>query len=285
MTKVLYLYDEITPVLAKDFVAQMAKLRADEPVTIAVNSPGGNVMAGDAIAAAIDRHAGRTTARVDGIAASAASFIAMFCDRVVMAAGAHIMVHCPYASMVGSADDLTAAAEVLRAIEVRYVATYATRTGLSEAEIRRMLVAETWLAAGRAVELGFADEVDRELVTARSVAKAVLKLAHVPAAVAGMANGEAAQGDARRDRQLQRRREALRAQLRQMQRQTMQDQLAARDVRARQDARAAMRKLAARVRIDDACRDAAERAETRRRLALDYYFDATRTPREQRRYD
>ena len=64
--------------------------------------------AGDAIAAAIDRHKGTTTCRIDGVAASAASFIAMFADRIIMARGSFLMIHCPWATMAGTADDLRA---------------------------------------------------------------------------------------------------------------------------------------------------------------------------------
>ena len=93
MTKVLLLYDEITPTGAKEFVREITKLSPTAEITIAINSPGGSVPAGDAIAAAIDRHKGPTTCRIDGVAASAACYIAMFCDRIVMASGSFLMIH------------------------------------------------------------------------------------------------------------------------------------------------------------------------------------------------
>ena len=117
MTKVLLLYDEISPAGAKAFVSEITKLSPTAAVTIAINSPGGSVPAGDAIAAAIDRHRGTTTVRIDGVAASAASYIAMFCDRIVMARGSFLMLHWPFVSMVGTADDLTNTAAALRASE------------------------------------------------------------------------------------------------------------------------------------------------------------------------
>ena len=125
--------------------------------------------AGDAIAAAIDRHKGTTTCRIDGVAASAASFIAMFADRIVMARGSFLMIHCPWATMAGTADDLESTAGTLRGIERRYCRTYAARSGMPEAEVMRMMKAETWLDAARAVELGFADEIDAALARAAAV--------------------------------------------------------------------------------------------------------------------
>ena len=117
--KVLLLYDEITQASAKEFVRELTKLSPTAEVTIAINSPGGSVPAGDAIAAVIDRHKGTTTCRIDGVAASAASYIAMFASRIVMARGSFLMVHCPWATMAGTADDLESTVGTLRAIEAR----------------------------------------------------------------------------------------------------------------------------------------------------------------------
>ena len=187
MTKILMLYDEITPALAKEFVGQMAKLSPTAEVTVAVNSPGGSVPAGDAIALALDRHRGPVTARVDALAASAASFICMFADRITLAAGAYLMVHCPYATMAGTADDLSSAAAVLKGIEKRYCATYAARSGMAETEVLEMMKTETWLSAADAVRLNFADGIDAELALARTISPLALKFRNTPQEVRCMA--------------------------------------------------------------------------------------------------
>ena len=155
MKAVLLLYDEITPASAKEFVREITKLSPTADVTIAITSPGGSVPAGDAIAAAIDRHRGPTTCRVDGVAASAAFYIAMFADRVVMSRGSFMMIHSPWATMAGTADDLESTAGTLRGIERRYCSAYAARSGMPEAKVMALMKAETWLPAEQAVELGF----------------------------------------------------------------------------------------------------------------------------------
>ena len=97
------------------------------------------------------------------------------------------MIHCPWATMAGTADDLESTAGTLRGIERRYCATYATRSGMPEGEVMRMMRAETWLTAERAVELRFADEIDGTLARARTVSKAVLRFQRVPMEVRAMA--------------------------------------------------------------------------------------------------
>ena len=152
--KTVLLYDEISPAGAKEFVRELAKLSPTAAVTIAINSPGGSVPAGDAIAAAIDRHRGPTTARIDGVAASAASYVAMFCDRVVMSKGSFLMIHEPFASMVGGADELEGAARTLRVISARYAVAYAARCGADEAKVRQWMKRETWFDAAGGHSVG-----------------------------------------------------------------------------------------------------------------------------------
>lgn len=284
MTKVLLLYDEITPALAKDFVGQMSKLAPMEPVAIAINSPGGSVPAGDAIALAIDRHAGPTTAQTVGIAASAASFLAMFCDRLVMAPESFLMLHNPYVEMLaGDAKKVSNVAKELAEMESRYARTYALRSAQPEADVRRMMDNETWLSATHAVELGFADAIDSALETAKTVAKAVLKFKRTPIEVRAMA-GDRVNFERSAERRARLRKRALIL---------AQHGTSSRDpVRERQDREAAERQRRRfelhaqlqRLAEDNARRDEEEREAARKRLRADYFYDHARTPREQRRY-
>lgn len=287
MTKVLMLYDEVTPTLAKEFVSQMAKLSPTEAVVVAVNSPGGHVASGDAIAASIDRHRGPTTCRIDGIAASAASFICCFSDRIVVAAAAHVMVHRPWANMVGCADDLTSAGTLLKEVERRYCQTYAIRTGLAESKVLDLMKNETWLNAKQAVELGFADEIDTTLALAKSVAKAVLQYKHVPQEVRAMAGEKSKSGLDEAEIMRQRRQRLVR-------RQAIRNSIAARSIAAQDhidlergrlaSRRLDLRAVVKRVREDDARRDLEERAQAARKLEIDRYCDRLNIPRKQRVY-
>ena len=92
----------------------------------------------------------------------------MFADRIVMARGSFLMIHCPCATMAGTADDLESTAGTLRGIEAPLLPPpTAARSGMAEAEVMRMMRAETWLPAERAVELGFADAIDGALARAK----------------------------------------------------------------------------------------------------------------------
>lgn len=130
-------------------------------IELRLHSPGGYTSDASAIGAAIRRH-GDVHVVVDGLAASAASLIAMSARSVTMSADAEMMIHRPWVFAVGEAEDLRKSADHLDSVEDRMVARYVARTGLEEATIREMLAAETWMSAAEAVEFGFADEVGNE---------------------------------------------------------------------------------------------------------------------------
>jgi len=143
---------------AKQVLSALAGTPGD--VTIRLNSGGGFATDGAAIYAAIKAHAGHVTMRVEGIAASAASLIAMAGDEVIMADGAMMMVHDPSGLTIGTASDHRQAAGALDKLGESYASVYASRSGLSEARVRELMLAETWMTASEAVGLGFADRGD-----------------------------------------------------------------------------------------------------------------------------
>ena len=112
-----------------------------------------------AIYNAIKRHAGPVTVWIDGIAASAASYIAMAGDEVVMPENAFLMIHDPSGVVFGTAEDMRAMAEALDKIKGSLVAGYVAKSGGSEDDIAALMAKETWLDAAEAVELGFADRL------------------------------------------------------------------------------------------------------------------------------
>ena len=126
-------------------------------VVVHINSPGGDVFAGAAIYSALRAHKGNVTVQIVGIAASAASVIAMAGDEVLISPVAYMMIHNPWTLAQGDANEMEHQAEILREIGNGLVAAYAQKTGLETDEIKRLLDAETYMNAETAVELGFAD--------------------------------------------------------------------------------------------------------------------------------
>ena len=155
------IYDEIGAygVSAKGFLAELGALPDGTPVDLRLNSPGGSVFDAVAIYNALKRHEGTVTVWIDGIAASAASYIAMAGDEVVMPENAFLMIHDPSGLAMGTAGDMRAMAEALDKIAGSLVRGYATKSGKSNDEIAALMAAETWFDAADAVAAGFADRL------------------------------------------------------------------------------------------------------------------------------
>jgi ATP-dependent protease ClpP protease subunit len=132
-------------------------------ITVNVNSPGGNVFDGLAMYDQLREHPAKVTVRVRGIAASAASVIAMAGDEIHVATGSLMMVHKAWGVIIGNADDYTEASTVFNQIDKSLASVYAARTGMTEDKIMSMLAGPnrrsdgTWLTAAEAVEMKFAD--------------------------------------------------------------------------------------------------------------------------------
>ena len=141
-------------------IADAIENKTGVPLTIKINSVGGDVFEGFALYNAIKMHEGPTTAIVEGLAASAASLFAMAADVVVMRPASMMMVHNPHTVAAGESKDLRQSADVLDKVRDIMVQRYKTKTGQPEDSLIEMLDAETWLTPEEAVELGFADKVD-----------------------------------------------------------------------------------------------------------------------------
>lgn len=146
--------DEITPQMFRD------ELNAgDGDVTVWINSPGGNVFAAAEIYTMLKDYKGSITVKIDAIAASAASVVAMAGDVVKMSPVAMLMIHDPSTVAMGNTKDMEKAIEVLNEVKESIINAYASKSGLSHARIANLMSNETWMNAKKAVELGFADEV------------------------------------------------------------------------------------------------------------------------------
>lgn len=157
----IFLYDEVGSwygATADQFIADLRYITAPT-ILLRINSPGGSVTEGIAIANALRSHPATVTAQVDGIAASIASVIAMAADRVRMMPNALLMVHEASGLCVGEAADMTKMAELLDKISDNIAGAYAARAGGTEEEWRQVMKEETWYRGDEAVEAGLADEV------------------------------------------------------------------------------------------------------------------------------
>ena len=152
------IYDEIGAygVSAKGFLAELGALPDDAPIDLRLNSPGGSVFDAVAIYNALTRHAGTITVWIDGIAASAASYIAMAGDEIVMPENAFLMIHDPSGVVMGTATDMRDMAGTLDKIAASMTRGYAAKSGKPEDEIAALLSAETWFDAQDALEAGLA---------------------------------------------------------------------------------------------------------------------------------
>jgi len=159
----IFVYGEIGAwgVTANQFVQDLRAMDDGmSPVIVAFNSIGGDLFDGLAIHNALSRLGERCTGRIDALAASAASVAVCGAHRVVIAANAMLMIHNPYTFTGGDAEDFRRVADVLdQTLEAIIAAYKAKAPDIDEAELRRMVNAETWLTANEAVALGLADEV------------------------------------------------------------------------------------------------------------------------------
>lgn len=131
----------------------------DKPILIKLNSPGGDVFEGIEIYNYLKNHNQSVTVEITGVAASAASIIAMGADNIIMNTGTSLMIHEASTWTFGNKSDIQKTLNALETIDDSLVAVYVERTGLDAEEISDLLKAETWMTADEAVEKGFADEV------------------------------------------------------------------------------------------------------------------------------
>ena len=127
------------------------------PVTVYINSPGGDVFAGAAMYSALLEHPHKVTVKIMGIAASAASVVAMAGDEVLISPVGYMMIHDPWSYVVGNAREMEHEARVLREIGEGIVSAYQKKTGKTTDEIKKLLEAETYMNAQSAIENGFCD--------------------------------------------------------------------------------------------------------------------------------
>ena len=146
--------DDVTPAAFKGEL-----FSESGPVTIWINSPGGDCVAAAQIYNMLMDYPGDVTVKVDGIAASAASVIAMAGTRVLMSPVSTMMIHNPLTVAMGDTEEMRRAIQMLDEVKESIINAYEIKTGLSRTRLSHLMDAETWMNANKALELGFCDEI------------------------------------------------------------------------------------------------------------------------------
>ena len=146
--------DEVTPAA---FKAELVS--GSGPITVWINSPGGDCVAAAQIYNMLMDYPADVTVRIDGIAASAASVIAMAGTKVQMSPVSVMMIHNPLTVAMGDSDEMRRAIQLLDEVKESIINAYEIKTGLSRARLSHLMDGETWMNAKKALELGFCDEI------------------------------------------------------------------------------------------------------------------------------
>ena len=146
--------DDVTPQLFKDELNS-----GSGDITVWINSPGGDCVAAAQIYNMLMDYKGDVTVKIDGIAASAASVIAMAGTKVLVSPVSMLMIHNPMTAAFGNSEEMQKAIEMLSSVKDSIINAYEIKTGLSRAKLSHLMDAETWMDANKAVGLGFADEI------------------------------------------------------------------------------------------------------------------------------
>jgi len=146
--------DDITPAMFKSEL-----FGGEGDITIWLNSPGGDCVAASQIYSMLMEYKGNVTVKIDGIAASAASVVAMAGTKVLMAPTAIMMIHNPLTVAIGDTEEMKKAIDMLSEFKESIINSYEIKTGQSRTKISHWMDAETWMNANKAIELGFADGI------------------------------------------------------------------------------------------------------------------------------
>ncbi|HEY9575937.1 MAG TPA: head maturation protease, ClpP-related [Lachnospiraceae bacterium] len=146
--------DDVTPQLFKEELNQ-----GNGNITVWINSPGGDCVAAAQIYNMLIDYKGDVTVKIDGIAASAASVIAMAGMKVLMSPVSMLMIHNPMTIAFGNKGEMEKAISMLDEVKESIINAYEIKTGMSRAKLSHLMDSETWMDAHKAVELGFADDI------------------------------------------------------------------------------------------------------------------------------
>ena len=175
--------DRYYGISAKSIYDKLKELGEIKNIVVRLNSNGGSIIEGTAIYNLLKQNAAKVTVKIDGLAASMASIVAMAGDKIEIGEGAYLMIHDPLGIAFGGSEEMRDMADLLDKMRDQLVGIYARRTGQSEDQIKEWMKAETWMTAAEAVENHFAD---RSVAGLQAAAMAPVGLfEHPPQALIG----------------------------------------------------------------------------------------------------
>ena len=156
-------------ITAKRFADDMKALGSVKTIDLRINSEGGSVFDGKAMYSLLNEHKARVITHIDGLAASAASFVAMAGDEIEISEGGFVMIHNAWMVAAGDAHEFRRTADLLDTVNGTILDVYAARSKLDKGALAKMMNDETWLTAAEAIKHGFADRMVENLKVAASV--------------------------------------------------------------------------------------------------------------------
>ena len=175
-TAAFYSFFDI-PAISPSQVSNILNDDNDDDVAVDIASDGGDVFAASEIYTLLKKYSGKVTVNIEGLAASAASVIAMAGDQVNISPTAQIMIHKAWGSVDGNADEFAHQATVLSGIDESIASAYEAKTGMKKADLLNLMSQETWLTAQEAVDKGFADEI---MFVDQKEPQVVNSISHIP---------------------------------------------------------------------------------------------------------
>lgn len=175
-TAAFYSFFDI-PAISPSQVSNILNDDNDDDVAVDIASDGGDVFAASEIYTLLKKYSGKVTVNIEGLAASAASVIAMAGDQVNISPTAQIMIHKAWGSVDGNADEFAHQAIVLSGIDESIASAYEAKTGMKQADLLNLMSQETWLTAQAAVDKGFADEI---MFVDQKAPQVVNSISHIP---------------------------------------------------------------------------------------------------------
>jgi ATP-dependent Clp protease protease subunit len=174
-TAEMYLYGPIGATMfgdgvsAKQVANDLKKVGNVKTIDLRINSEGGDVFDGKAIYSLLVENKAKVRVHIDGLAASAASFIAMAGNEINISEGGFIMIHDAYAGVMGRAEEMRQMADLLDSVNGTIVDVYAARTKQDKEKIKKWMAAETWFTGAEAMQNGFATSMVENLKVAASI--------------------------------------------------------------------------------------------------------------------
>lgn len=167
-----WFWDPINPPLGyitQDSVKDALDKAAGKPVLFRIHSSGGDIMAASAIRALLMSYPGKVICQIDGLCASAATYIATAGSKVQMQDSAFFMIHDPWTVTIGNVDDHRVSISMLKELKKGIVEAYSAKSALEQSQIEKMMADETWMSAQTALENGFVDEIISQPASTRAM--------------------------------------------------------------------------------------------------------------------